>query len=454
MSIDVNSPDATPDSLHTKRASKLPIAIFGVIVFVFLIMIALIASQKSNNHASNERQTTPDSNNSGKLADAFLPDISGIIPETKDEVLLPPQESAQPVDLNAPPSPPSSRTLEILTPPDLDGQGVAPSGGQVDAELERYRNARSQLFTQAISAPTTPNIGSLPIKTNISTSGGNATRQQLNDVRARLAQQTSENPSDGYAARLALAQRKVEAMGSPSNSNPATSGLDPLMPIGTSGAGGGLADYEAYGGNANRWNLGTQVQELPSPYTLRAGFVIPASLIRGINSDRPGQVIGQVRHNVYDSASGQYLLIPQGTRLVGSYESQVAYGQSRVLIAWQRLIFPDGRALDLGAMPGADIAGYAGLTDKANNHYIRTFGSALLMSMVIAGVDLSQDSDGTGDRQRASDAMSEALGQQLGQVMAQMISKNLNVSPTLEIRPGFLFNITVTKDLVFDKPYK
>ncbi|WP_419653375.1 TrbI/VirB10 family protein, partial [Thiolapillus sp.] len=124
---------------------------------------------------------------------------------------------------------------------------------------------------------------------------------------------------------------------------------------------------------------------------------------------------------------------------------------------WQRIVFPDGKALDMGAMPGSDGAGYAGLADKTNNHYLRIFGSAFLMSAVTAGITLSQDngnSDNNDNSRRASDALSESLGQQLGQATAQMITKHLNIAPTLEIRPGFRFNVIVTKDMAFSKPYQ
>ena len=169
--------------------------------------------------------------------------------------------------------------------------------------------------------------------------------------------------------------------------------------------------------------------------------------------------MAQVAQHVYDTPTGRHLLIPQGSRLVGTYSSDVAYGQARVLVAWQRIVFPDGKAMDIGAMPGADSAGYAGFNDRVNNHYVRTFASAFLMSMVTAGITLSQDNrnnagDGNDNTQRASDALSEALGQQLGQVTAQMIAKNLNIAPTLDIRPGYRFNVTVTKDMTFSKPYQ
>jgi type IV secretory pathway VirB10-like protein len=189
-----------------------------------------------------------------------------------------------------------------------------------------------------------------------------------------------------------------------------------------------------------------------------AGITNPATLITGINSELPGQIMAQVSQDVHDTPTGSYKLVPQGSRLVGTYSSELVYGQSRVLIAWQRIVFPDGKAMDIGAMPGADGAGYAGFKDQVNNHYLRIFGSALLMSAVTAGVAYSQDRDnhhrGQYSAPSASSELSAAVGQQLGQVTAQMIAKNLNIAPTLEIRPGFRFNVTVVKDLTFSKPYE
>ena len=193
-----------------------------------------------------------------------------------------------------------------------------------------------------------------------------------------------------------------------------------------------------------------------SPYELRAGAVLPATLISGINSDLPGQIMAQVAQDVYDTPTGKHLLIPQGSRLVGTYNNGVVYGQERVLVAWTRIVFPDGKALDIGSMPGTDGGGYAGFADKVNHHYVRLFASAILMSAVTAGVTYSQrQSDGgDSDRTDASSVLSEALGQQLGQATAQLLAKNLSIAPTIEIRPGYRFNVIVTKDLTFSKPYQ
>ena len=166
--------------------------------------------------------------------------------------------------------------------------------------------------------------------------------------------------------------------------------------------------------------------------------------------------MAQTSQDVFDTATGKHKLFPQGSRLVGTYSSEVAYGQARVLVAWQRIVFPDGKAIDIGAMPGADGAGFAGFKDQVDNHYVRIFGSALLMSAITAGVAYSQQNQNTGSvyAPNAQSTLSSALGQQLGQATVQMITKNMNIAPTLEIRPGYRFNILVTKDLTLSKPYE
>ena len=194
-----------------------------------------------------------------------------------------------------------------------------------------------------------------------------------------------------------------------------------------------------------------------TPFEIRAGAVIPGIMLSGINSDLPGQIMAQVSQDVYDTATGKYLLIPQGTRMVGTYSSDVGYGQEGVLIAWQRLVFPDGKALDIGAMPGADMAGYSGFRDKVNHHLLRLYGSALFMAGITAGASIAtqDDNNSVGYQQHSvSSELSSALGQQLGQVSAQIISKNLNISPTIEIRPGYRFNIVAVKDVTFTKAYQ
>ena len=186
-----------------------------------------------------------------------------------------------------------------------------------------------------------------------------------------------------------------------------------------------------------------------SPYEVKAGTVIPANMIGGINSDLPGLLLAQVSENVYDSATGRYLLIPQGAKLVGTYDNGVTFGQSRVLVGWQRIIYPDGSSIDLGRMPGADQSGYAGFKDKVNNHLFRLFSEALLLSIFSAGVQLGQPQASSGNNYNSSQIVAAAIAGQMGELGMEIVRRNMDVAPTLEIRPGYSFNVMVTKDMVF-----
>lgn len=218
-------------------------------------------------------------------------------------------------------------------------------------------------------------------------------------------------------------------------------------------------DKEAFFDRA-RMDTSWQLQERRTagmPLELKTGAVIPGVMLTGVNSDLPGNMIAQVSQHVFDSATGRHLLIPQGSRIYGVYDSRIVYGQQRVLIAWNRLIFPDGSSISLGAMPGADMGGMAGLHDDVNNHYMRIFGSALMMSLVSGGMayalDGVNDSTETDNGTRMTDEMTAALAQQLGQTTTTLLQRNLSIKPTLEIRPGYQFNIVVTRDVIFREPY-
>ena len=206
---------------------------------------------------------------------------------------------------------------------------------------------------------------------------------------------------------------------------------------------------------ANENRHSAQLEKPLSPFVIQAGTLIPAILTGGIHSDLPGQTQALVRRNVYDSISGRHLMIPQGARLIGSYDSRIAWGQKRILLAWDRLILPDGRSLDLAGMPGADLAAMAGVRDKVNNHFVRTFGSALLLSAVSAGSQLSQPQESAdGGAPSARQIAAAALGQELGRAAAEITRRNVDLEPTLEIRPGYLLNVEVTADLTFPGPYR
>jgi type IV secretion system protein TrbI len=186
-----------------------------------------------------------------------------------------------------------------------------------------------------------------------------------------------------------------------------------------------------------------------SKYIVQAGSVIPAALLTGIRSDLPGQVTGQVTENIYDSPSGRYLLIPQGSKLIGAYDSQVSFGQSRVLLVWTRLIFPNGRSIVLERQSGADPEGYAGLEDQVDYHWSRLFMAAALSTLLGVGSELgasNTDSDIVRALRRGSSDSLNQTGQQI-------VRRNLNVQPTLTIRPGFPVRVIVNRDLVL-APYR
>lgn len=189
-----------------------------------------------------------------------------------------------------------------------------------------------------------------------------------------------------------------------------------------------------------------------SKYQLMAGALLPGVLLTGINSDLPGQILGQLSQGIYDSKTGVYLLLPQGTKVIGEYDSRVTYGQDRVLIVWTRLLLPNGKSISLEGMPGVDLSGYAGLHEKVNNHYFRLLGGVVFGSVLGAGAQVARGSNQTVDPSFGQLAV-EGAAQNINEAGQQITRKNLNMQATLEISPGQRFNIFVTKDLILE-PYK
>ena len=193
--------------------------------------------------------------------------------------------------------------------------------------------------------------------------------------------------------------------------------------------------------------------QLPtSPYQVMAGTIIPAALLTGINSDLPGQVIASVTEAVYDTATGRSLLIPQGSRLIGRYDSQVAFGQRRVLLVWTRLILPDTSSIALDKLPGIDPSGYAGLEDGVDWHWDRILASAGLSTLLAIGAELVAPENRT-DGNRIVVAGRDGSQDTVNQVGKELIKRNASIQPTLTIRPGFLMRVVVNKDLVL-RPYQ
>ncbi len=191
------------------------------------------------------------------------------------------------------------------------------------------------------------------------------------------------------------------------------------------------------------------LQQAVSPYQLMAGTIISASLLTGLNSDLPGQVMAQVTEHVYDSVTGQHILIPQGSRLIGKYDSVVAFGQERALVIWQRIILPDGSSVVIENLPATDPSGYAGLQDEVDFHDWKLVKGIALSTLLGVGTELTFDS-AESDLLKAIRESTQSSANQAGQ---KIVQRNLDIQPSIKIRPGWPLRIIVNKDIIL-KPYK
>ena len=187
------------------------------------------------------------------------------------------------------------------------------------------------------------------------------------------------------------------------------------------------------------------LQDPASPYQVMAGTVIAASLITGINSDLPGRVIAQVTENVYDTVSGRYVLIPQGSRVIGTYDSVVAFGQERALVVWQRIVMPDGSSIVIENLPATDTAGYAGLEDEVNFHTWRLLKGIALSTLLGVSTELTFGDD----ENNLVEVFRESAQDSANQVGQRITERNLNIQPTITVRPGWPLRVIVHRDLVF-----
>lgn len=404
---DYLSPDTSPQKLQTpgvKRVNNMPLFIAIGILTIFVVLIALVAQKRA--HAQNQVSEPVKLKSSKKNTMSLANDV---VSHYQSGMIKAPTQST--VKLEAPPIPlpkEQGQTSKL----DMPVQDVP------DSEIERIRQEKTQAFEEAVKAKTTVMVDGTQLHPN----------ENLKNHDAPV----NIDVANTFKAQL----QRLQGM---QNARPAPQVL------------GGQE-------NENRWHLKSRLENPNSRYELRAGGVIPGVMVSGISSELPGQIIGQVSQNVYDTATGRHLLIPQGTKLIGVYSNEVGFGQNSVLVAWQRLVYPDGKALDIGSMPGADSAGMAGFRDQVDHHYARIYGSALLMSAIVGGITYSQSLNQNNqlgyNQPTAGNVLSQALGQQLGEVTSQLVSKNLNVSPTVNVRPGYRFNVIVVKDLTFKKPYR
>ena len=214
--------------------------------------------------------------------------------------------------------------------------------------------------------------------------------------------------------------------------------------------------FLAAGRNRQAEDYLRSTREAPlSRYEIKAGWEIPAVLEQSLNSDLPGELKALVTSNVYDTATGLYLLIPQGSRLIGKYDSRVAYGQDGVQVSWSRIIYPDASSVDLDGMMGLDSHGNSGLRDKVDHHYTRLVGFSVLTSIFTAAFEISQrTSQSALTYPSPAQTAGSAVGQELSQTGAQITRRNLNVQPTIKVPAGYKFTVRVNRDILFEALYE
>ncbi|BAP81998.1 type IV secretory pathway VirB10-like protein [Bradyrhizobium diazoefficiens] len=414
-----------------RRLNRLPIIVAIVLVIVFFAVIFYGLTSRGLYFRRAAGIDTASSNPASTYADQLKKGVSnGIIGDQQEAQTFQPAP-AQP----EPPKPASN--------PFTGRQQAEPAGSQLESEAlwrarlereaheqylreqQRQRMARVQANDAAYDSPLGINLSKLQTS---SASVSNAAQAKTTTTPG-----LGRGASDLYATALR-----------------AGFGMQNIDPNGQ------MAKEDFF--NADLKKLGYLPNKVVAPtsaYELKRGSVIPATLITGINSDLPGRITAQVSQNVYDSATGHQLLIPQGAKLLGRYDSKVAFGQSRVLVVWTDIVFPNGSTLQIGGMAGTDPEGYGGFNDQVDNHYFQVFGSAILIAAIGAGIDMSVPASSPyGYRQTPSDSARNSFAETFGRVIEQTISKNMNVQPTLEIRPGYLFNVLVDQDMVFPGAYR
>lgn len=413
---------------HIRRVNRLPLFVAGaMIVIFFAVVVAGLASRGIGNRTDLEAEIS-----SGGSASSFAENIKrgitdGIIaepsiaPETRDIAVEPLTEAPwsdvkkTPTNTSSPPKTVETKSRGIED--DWLLQFEREREEQMLRERHRQEMARLQARNAALDSPLAVEIKNGP--------------------------EPTEHPGSAPSSGTSSARNPAEVLAKALEGR----GGDPNL----------QASKGAFF-NADIKELGylpRTVVPAQSPFELKRGSVVPATLITGINSDLPGRISAQVNHPIYDSATGRHLLIPQGTKLFGRYDAEVAFGQSRVLVIWTDLIFPNGSTLQIGGMSGTDAEGYGGFRDKVDRHLLRTFGSAALVALIGAGIDMSLPADyRESGRDTASDAARRSFAETFGRVAERTIGKNLDVQPTLNIRPGYIFNVLVDQDIVFPGAYR
>jgi type IV secretion system protein VirB10 len=418
-----------------KRVNRVPVILVIVLLIAFLGIIFFGLASRGLYFGNDSGPDTSSGNPASTYADQIKRGVTdGIIGEPQQQETFQPtpvetklaEEKAANAFARQPEQRPEQQRGQELEPEEVWRARLArEQQEQVLREQQRQRMARMQTRGSAYDAPLAIDRGKLEARGQADDTAETKT--------ATTTTSANGNPSDLYAAalRAGLGGQNVDPNGQSSKEDFFN------------------ADLKDLGYLPNR------VVPQQSLYELKRGSVIPATLITGINSDLPGRITAQVSQNVYDSATGHRLLIPQGTKLFGRYDSKVSFGQSRVLVVWSDIIFPNGSTLQIGGMAGTDAEGYGGFNDKVNNHYLKTFGSAVMIALIGTGIDMAVPQSSTlATQDTASDAARRNFAETFGRVADRTIQRNMDVQPTLQIRPGYKFNVLVDRDIVFPGQYR
>ena len=444
------------DIKNVARLSKKSKLVLSALVTI--LVAGIIVGTMSAGNKSSDKATPQDNTNTGADSVGTVAPDADIKPKPKEDAN--PANPANPLANSTTESPPNNNgplTARGTAPTDNKNP---PSGAAAGAPLTPAQQYQAWLVQQHYKR-IEGKILAADAATTAETSKGGASGMQgssgalaNNDANTKAGMNRIQ---DAQAAALKMMANDPAAAQSPDMQK-----LLKALSGGNSGDGSG----NDAGQKANKQFLaGTQQPttddgyltsvETPkaSDHELFAGSVIPAVLVSGIDSDLPGVITAMVRQTVYDSLNPGVVLIPQGTKLVGEYSSDVAYGQSRVLAAWNRLIFPNGATIDLKGMMGADGQGLSGYNDQVDNHYLRTFGSAILISLLGVGAQLSQPQNASMlTTPTAASTATSAMASSLNQAGTMLLQKNLDVQPTLKIRQGYLFNVMVSRTMIMP-PY-
>ena len=349
--------------------------------------------------------------------------------------------------------------------------GAPPAGPTMERRLPRSSSRRQQGQQQQQASPAEQAFA-LALKASPMVSAGAATDVpeaeeedpfQGDPVASYLIQRMEEedrleeeeqgmNPYDDYFAAMEAHGMGAQAGGAQQGGAAASAGA---------GSGGGGQSFNERVAEESRQRAYVQAQIVPqlSPFELKAGSVIPAMLITGMNSDLPGDLVAQVTRDVYDSQQQRFLIVPKGTRLLGRYNSDVAFGQDRALVAWTRMVYPDGRSIELPGFNAVDNQGMTGLRDGVDRHLIGAFASAGAIAVLGAGVQLaSQSGDdeggfGSSNTPDPQEVIATQIALEISRVATDLLERNLDRQPTITVRPGFRFSVFVNRDLALPQPY-